>query len=120
MDFLMQRRRELDERPELLMAVGLLKQELEARRGNQPPPTIPSGLSGQKLRDLPAFLEPIGTFLEYNPASFKKAYGFFSEEVLLCAESSLLWDGDARYDNSVYWRSFKRFVTATRNRGYTL
>jgi hypothetical protein len=120
MDFLMERRLELDDRPELLMIVGLLKQEREARQENRPLPTIPEGLSGEKLRNLPGFLESIGTFLEYNPASFRKAYGFFSEEVLLCAESSLLWEGDARYDKSVYWRSFTRFVIATRNRGFAL
>jgi hypothetical protein len=120
MDFLLERRRELDDRPELLTVVGLLKHELEARNGNQPSPRIPEGLSSQKLRDLPAFLEQIGTFLEYNPASFAKAYGYFSEEVLLCAESSLLWEGEERYNKSVYWRSFGRFVIATRKRGYTL
>ncbi len=120
MDFLMEKRRELDDRPELLTVLGLLKQELEARRQHRTVPKIPDGLSGQKLRDLPGFLEQVGTFLEYNPATFRKAYGFFSEEVLLCAESSLLWEGEARYDNSVYWRSFNKFVTATRKRGYVL
>jgi len=120
MDFLMQMRRDLDKRPELLEVVALLHRELEARRGNRSLPEIPNGVTGRKLRDLPAFLEPIGTFLEYNPATFRKAYGFFSEEVLLCAESSLLWQDDLRFDKSVYWRSFTRFVTATRKAGYTL
>jgi hypothetical protein len=120
MQFLLQKRQELDFRPELLMTVGLLKQELEAKRDNRPLPGIPNELSGQKLRDLPGFLEPIGTFLEYNPARFRKAYGFFSEEVLLCAESSLLWDGEEPYDRSVYWRSFNRLVIATKKSGYTL
>jgi hypothetical protein len=120
MDFLMERRRELDDSPELLEVLGFLKQELEARQENRPLPKIPNGSSGQDLRDLPAFLEQIGTFLEYNPASFSKAYGYFSEEVLLCAESSLLWKGEARYDKSVYWRSFNKLVIATRKRGYVL
>jgi hypothetical protein len=119
MEFLMHRRQELDSNANLLTVVGLLKQELEAKRKNQSPPTLPEDFDARKLRDLPAFLEPVGTFLEYNPATFRKAYGFFSEEVLLCGESSLLWEGETRYDSSVYWRSFSRFVTATRNHGYT-
>jgi hypothetical protein len=68
MDFLMERRLDLDGRPELLMIVGLLKQEREARQENLSLPTIPEALSGEKLRNLPGFLESIGTFLEYNPA----------------------------------------------------
>src|SRR5271157_2015040 len=121
MDFLMERRRDLDNRPELLMIVGLLKQELEARKENRPLPKLPEGSDGWKLRDLPAFLEQIGTFLEYNPATFKKAYGFFSEEVLLCAESTLLWkDEPVPYRESVYWRSFTRFVDNTKDAGHTL
>jgi hypothetical protein len=117
MQFLMEKRQELDSLPELLKIVGLLKQELEAKRDNRP---LSNELSGQNLRDLPAFLEPIGTFLEYNPASFRKAYGFFSEEILLCANSSLLWKGERPYDKSVYWRSFNRLVIATRRSGYAL
>jgi hypothetical protein len=120
MNFLMQKRHDLDEQPALLAVVGLLKQELEAKRGNKAEPTIPSGLDGMKLRELPAFLEPIGTYLEYNPATFRKAYGFFSEEVLLCSESNLLWKDDVRYDKSVYWRSFTKLVKATKKAGYEL
>ena len=121
MEFLMARRLELDTRPNLLKAVAFLKQESEAKRRSSPLPAIPDGLNGYDLRELPGFLEPIGTFLEYNPATFRKAYGFFSEEVLLCAESFQLWtDGDVRYDQSIYWRSFSRFVLATKKRGYAL
>ena len=118
MDFLIQKRQELDSRTDLIEVVHLLKRELAARsKGEHPPNT---GLQGWKLRDLPAFLEPVGTFLEYNPATFRKTYGFFSEEVLLCTESKLLWADDDRYDRSVYWRSFTRFVDSTRKCGYRL
>jgi hypothetical protein len=92
MQFLMNKRHELDTRPELLTVIRLLKQEREAAQGKVSPPQGPMDEdSGQLWRKLPELLEPIGTFLEYNPAAFKKACGFFSEEVLLCAESSLLW-----------------------------
>jgi hypothetical protein len=120
MEFLSEKRHEIDERPDLLAVVGLLQQELEARIKKQLPPQIPDGLTGEKMRELPGFLESIGTFLEYNPARFRQVYGFFSEEVLLCAESSLLWQNDTHYNVSVYWRSFRKFVAATRKYGYVL
>ena len=121
MQFMMNKRQELDGRPELLNVVRLLKQEWEAKQGKGSPPEGPMDEnSGQKWRKLPELLEPIGTFLEYNPATFKKAYGFFSQEVLLCAESCLLWPPNERYDESAYWRSFNKFVKSTRKAGYTL
>lgn len=121
MQFLMNKRQELDSRPELLNVIHLLKQEREAKRGTVSPPEGPKDdESGREWRKLPELLEPIGTFLEYTPATFRKAYGFFSEEVLLCAESSLLWPPRGRYDESVYWRSFNNFVKATREAGYAL
>jgi hypothetical protein len=121
MEFLMHKRQELDSRPELLDVIRLLKQERQAKRGRGSPSEGPTDEeSGREWRKLPELLEPVGTFLEYNPATFRKAYGFFSEEVLLCAESSLLWPPKERYDESVYWRSFNKFVKATREAGYAL
>lgn len=121
MQFLMQKRQELDACPELLDAIRFLKQEQEAKRRKRLPPEGPKNEEeGNRLRKLPAFLEPVGIFLEYNPATFRKAYGFFSEEVLLCAESSLLWPPNGRFNESVYWRSFNKFVNATREAGYAL
>ena len=58
--------------------------------------------------------------MEYNPATFHKAYGYFAEEVLLCDQSSLLWKDSGGYEDSVYWRSFRRFVKHTKKRGYKL
>jgi hypothetical protein len=121
MQFLMNKRQELDSRPELLNVIRLLKQERESARGKASPPEGPKDEeSGGEWRKLPELLEPIGTFLEFNPATFRKAYGFFSEEVLLCAESSLLWPPNERYDESVYWKSFSKFVKSTREAGYAL
>ena len=121
MGFLMNKRQELDSRPELLSVIRLLKQERESKLGKGSPPEGPTDEEiGREWRRLPELLEPIGTFLEYNPATFRKAYGFFFEEVLLCAESSLLWPPKERYDESAYWASFNRFVKATRRSGYAL
>jgi hypothetical protein len=122
MVFLMERRQSLDNNTDLLAVVDFLKRELDAKKRHQSPPDFPVGsddkkMDGKKLRNLPAFLEPIGTYLEYNPATFKKAYGVFADEVMLCANSELLWaDEDARYDQSVYWKSFSRFVDRTKSR----
>jgi hypothetical protein len=114
----MERRQELDNRPDLLTVIGFLKREQELKANNDRP-KLPEGLDGGKLRDLPGFLEPIGTYLEYNPATFRKAYGFFAEEVALCANSELMWADDKKYDESVYWRSFNRFVNATKTHSPT-
>ena len=121
MRFLMDKRQELDSRPELLTVIRLLRQEWEAKRGKGSPPEGPKNQEeGNRWRELPQLLEKVGTFLEYHPATFRKAYGFFSEEVLLCAESSLLWPPKERYDESFYWRSFNKFVKATREAGYAI
>lgn len=112
MDFLLQKRLDLDSTPEYLDTIRILNDERAGKRAES--------FDGSKLRNLPAFLEPIGTYLMYNPATFRKAYGYFSGEVLLCAESTLMWEGDLRYDESVYWRSFSKFVHSTRKAGYRL
>ena len=116
----MERKLALDDDPELLRAIFLLKKEIDARRNNKKVPVITDEISSEDLRNLPAFLEPIGIYLQYNPATFKTAYGIFSEEVMLCAESTYLWEGDVPYDKSAYWRSFAAFVQDTKKHGYTL
>ena len=120
MDFLMERRFRLDENEDLFETIEFLQEERLAKRSATPAPKLPKGFDFEKLRELPAFLEPIGTFLEYNPATFHKAYGFFSEEVLLCAESEKLWQNSNRapddYKTSVFWRSFATFANATQRR----
>jgi hypothetical protein len=119
--FLIEKRQLLDSDAELLNVIRLLKQERDSKGGNGSPPVGPKNDDeGQRWRRLPAFLEPIGTYLHYTLAIFRNAYGVFSEEVLLCAESRLLWPPNQRYDESVYWRPFCRFVKATKEAGYNL
>jgi argininosuccinate lyase len=113
MDFLREKRLELDTRTDLLRIVTVLREECGGKVPNEQ-------IKPEEMRNLPAFLEPIGTYLLYNPVTFRKAYGYFSEEVLLCAKSTRMWLGDLRYDKSVYWRSFTKFVMATRRSGYGL
>jgi len=91
----------------------LARRRVEAKAAGRMP-HAPDDIDDEKLRNLLAFLEPIGTYLAYNPATFKGAYGYFADEVLLCANSNLLWDASDRYEKSVYWRSFARFVVSTK------
>jgi hypothetical protein len=121
MEFLSQKRQGLNSRPELLKTLGYLKQEREAKLGKGSLPDRPKDdEDGNRWRDLPLFLETIGTFLEYNPATFRKSYAFFSEELLLCADSSMLWPPNEPFDKSVYWISFSKFVDAIKKAEYRL
>jgi|ERR1039457_4669939 hypothetical protein len=118
-EFLIEKKLELDSDSDLLEIVNLLKKERVTTLEKKAAPSLPEGKISEDLRDLPAFLEPIGIYLEYNPATFVKAYGIFAEEVLLCADSNILWVGDD-YRTSAFWRSFAKFVSSTKGKGYSL
>jgi hypothetical protein len=105
MEFLIEKRQQLDKNSDLLKIIELLRREKE---GDAPTPP----LSPTQMRELPSFLEPIGIYLRYNPDAFQRAYQVFADEVELCAKSRYMWLDDD-YISSPYWTSFKQFVANT-------
>jgi hypothetical protein len=120
MTYLIQRRQALDNDPDLLGIVGLLRREARAAANHEPPPKDEEGRDGSDLRNLPAFLEPIGTYLAYSRGAGKRAYGVFAQEVLLCHHSKLLWADERPPYSDDYWRSFKQFARFTEARGFQI
>lgn len=101
---------EFDRRPDLIEIVELLRKEAKGCSAES--------LSPETLRNLPGFLEPIGTYLEFHapssatPDELSSLYGYFAEEVRLCRQSKWMWSNDD-YHTSPFWSSFRRFVAAT-------
>jgi hypothetical protein len=101
---------EFDQRPDLIEIVELLRKEAKG--------CSDKSLSPEILRNLPGFLEPIGTYLEFHtpssatPEELSSLYRYFAEEVRLCRQSKWMWSNDD-YHTSPFWSSFRRFVAAT-------
>jgi hypothetical protein len=113
MEFLAEKRRALSDSPDLLKTIAFLERETGDTAN---PPSDP-----RTMRQLPAFLEPIGIYLEFNPDAFRRAYQVFAREVELCAGSQYLWLKDdlqpcktEHYSTSPYWTSFRQLVANTR------
>jgi hypothetical protein len=126
MEFLTERRQQLATNTELLAIIELLERErLEREKGGKTIELLNREKEGDtytptRMRKLPAFLEPIGVYLEYNPEAFQRAYQVFAREVGLCANSEYLWLTDdlqpsmrEHYKSSPYWTSFRQFVVRT-------
>jgi hypothetical protein len=111
-NYLSEMRLKFAQRPDLLAIVGLLREEQHAVRVNASAPVSP--WDGHKLRELPAFLEPVGIQLAFDSSAPPDAYEVFAEEVLLCYRSELMWHGDGCSDT--YWSDFKRFARVTESR----
>jgi hypothetical protein len=110
--YLGEMRARLAQRPDLLSVVELLRTEQRAASAHASPPT--PRVSGVDLRQLVAFLEPIGIYLASEPSARSPAYEVFAEEVLLCYRSAVLWEGDGCSDT--YWTDFKKFARGTESR----
>ncbi len=109
-------REKLADNEELLTVIGILKAEYIATNSNSPPPKRPPKMSATDMRNLPKFLEPIGIKLRHGPKVPNWAYKEFSEEVLLCHRSKLLWEDDDYQTSCTYWPEFKKFALETERR----
>jgi hypothetical protein len=113
-EYLVQKKLELNAQPELLRVVAFLRREREARSKGLPAPA--PGMSGPEMRELPAFLEEIGTMVEWNKERPRHAFDIFAEEVLLCHRSLALWEDEADQYSDAWWGSFKKFASDTERR----
>lgn len=108
---LMEERRKLDANADLLSTVGFLQEEQRAASEGRSLPVPPPG--GGKLRELPAFLEPLRPYLLMSPLTPKDAFSVFGEEILLCHRSQQLWaDEDPPYSDT-WWSGFKKLAKET-------
>jgi hypothetical protein len=82
---------------------------LEAERNGEP---IQDRLSGNELRQLPAFLEDLGSHWEFDSVSIEGAYATLGQEVIWCDESKLLWQDEEPPRSDTYWRLFNKFAKA--------
>jgi hypothetical protein len=122
-NFLSKSRARFESDTQLIAIRDALRKEAKAKKSGNLLPSLPGGMTAYDARNLPASLEPIGTYLEYHlpstpelPPEFAALYSDFSEEVLLCADSTCLWEGDD-YHRSSYWVLFRKFVESTRRWG---
>jgi hypothetical protein len=82
---------------------------LEAERNGEP---IQDRLSGNELRQLPAFLEDLGSHWEFDSVSIAGAYDTLGQEVIWCDESKLMWQDEQPPRSDTYWRLFNKFARA--------
>jgi hypothetical protein len=78
--------------------------------------TVSNKMDPNHLRKLPYFLEEVAYELVGNPDAKSVAFGIFSEQVLLCHNSELLWEGesDPYNEDNTYWSFFWRFAEETK------
>jgi hypothetical protein len=112
--YVIERRQTMDATPSLLAVVGFLKEERRSKASGAPLPQ-PS-MSGEDLRKLPAFLEPLGPALLLDRRTPKDAYEVFAEEILLCHHSKLLWADDPEPYSDTWWSGFKKLANETQRR----
>jgi hypothetical protein len=98
-------RRELDNSERLQDAIKVL---LDERRSN----SRPTDLNPWLLRNLPAYLEGVATEWDFEALSIQAAYKRIGAEVILCAESKWLWEGEVPRERDIYWRLFNKFAKA--------
>jgi hypothetical protein len=82
---------------------------LSAERNGEP---IQDRLSGNELRQLPAFLEDLGSHWEFDSVSIEGAYDTLGQEVIWCDESELMWQDEQPPRSDTYWRLFNKFAKA--------
>ncbi|HUJ71257.1 MAG TPA: hypothetical protein VLZ30_03380 [Verrucomicrobiae bacterium] len=82
---------------------------LNAERNGEP---IQDHLSGNELRQLPAFLEDLGSHWEFDSVSIEGAYNTLGQEVIWCDESKLMWQDEQPPRSDTYWRLFNKFAKA--------
>lgn len=98
-------RGELDSSDMLQRILSILK----AERNGEP---IQDRLSGTELRQLPVFLEDLGSHWEFDSVSIEGAYSTLGQEVIWCDESKLMWQDEQPPRSDIYWRLFNRFAKA--------
>ena len=80
---------------------------LNAERNGEP---IQDHLNGVELRQLPAFLEDLGSHWEFDSVSIEGAYRTLGLEVIWCDESKLMWQDEQPPRSDTYWRLFNKFA----------
>ncbi len=98
-------RSELDSNAMLQRILAILKAERDDE-------FIQDHLSGNELRQLPAFLEDLGSHWEFDSVSIAGAYDTIGQEVIWCDESKLMWQDENPPRSDAYWRLFNRFSQA--------
>jgi len=98
-------RSELDSSTTLRRILSILKAE---RNGGQ----SQDHLSGNELRQLPVFLEDLGSHWEFDSVSIAGAYDTVGQEVIWCDESRLMWQDEDPPRSDTYWRLFNKFSKA--------
>ena len=102
---LQQARNELDSNSHLQKVLEIL----EAERANR---SIPNDLHPWEMRGLPVFLESVATHWEFKIVDLDMAYDVVGHEVIICDESTLLWNGEDPPRAAIYWRLFNLFASA--------
>lgn len=98
-------RDELDSSAMLQRILSILKAERDDE-------FIQDHLSGIELRQLPAFLEDLGSHWEFDSVSIAGAYDTIGQEVIWCDESKLMWQDEQPPRSDTYWRLFNKFSQA--------
>ena len=102
---LRQTREELDFNAMLQRILSILKAERDDE-------FIQDHLSGNELRQLPVFLEDLGSHWEFDSVSIAGAYDTIGQEVIWCDESKLMWQDEQPPRSDTYWRLFNKFAKA--------
>ena len=100
-----QTREELDFNAMLQRILSILKTE----RDGEP---IQDHLSGNELRQLPVFLEDLGSHWEFDSVSIEGAHDTIGQEVIWADESKLMWQDEQPPRSDTYWRLFNKFAKA--------
>ena len=82
---------------------------LKAERNGEP---MQDHLGGNELRQLPAFLEDLGSHWEFDSVSIEGAYDTLGQEVIWCDESKVMWQDEEPPRSDTYWRLFNKFARA--------
>jgi hypothetical protein len=98
-------RSELDSNAMLQRILAILKAERDDE-------FIQDHLNGNELRQLPAFLEDLGSHWEFDSVSIAGAYDTLGREVIWADESKLMWQDEDPPRSDAYWRLFNKFAKA--------
>ena len=98
-------RSELDSNAMLQRILAILKAERDDE-------FIQDHLNGNELRQLPAFLEDLGSHWEFDSVSIGGAYDTIGREVIWSDESKLMWQDEDPPRSDAYWRLFNKFSKA--------
>ena len=91
---------------------AMLQRILEILKAERDDEFIQDRLSGNELRQLPAFLEDLGSHWEFDSVSIAGAYDTIGQEVIWCDESKLMWQDEQPPRSDTYWRLFNKFAKA--------